>query len=345
MDNQDVKKLCLDLIHADREEQVVQILKERGFGDDRRYWRHYGDEEANWGRAGNQQQRADYALNEKLVNAVDSRLMLECMLAGISPESDEAPGSMREAVNRFIEKTWSGHLKVSGGRTEEWPPNYRTQVAKSISVFVTGPKGSKPCINIADIGEGQMPEAFPETLLSLGRKNKISVKFVQGKFGQGSTGAARFCGEEKLQLIVSRRHPELLGGKVVSSAYPVHDTDDYWGFTIIRREGEGNIRSPFLSYLAPLDALEPGQGRKGRILRFEAAEMDLFPQGHTAYRHTATYGTLVKLYEYKLKHDSHILRGGGLRSRIDLLLPEPALPMRFHECRGHFKKARSKRKP
>ena len=47
MDNQDVKRLCLDLIDADREEQVVQILKERGFWDNQRYWRYYGDEEAN----------------------------------------------------------------------------------------------------------------------------------------------------------------------------------------------------------------------------------------------------------------------------------------------------------
>ena len=55
MDNQDVKRLCRDLIRADREERVVQILKEREFWNDRRYWRHYGDEESNWGRVGNQQ--------------------------------------------------------------------------------------------------------------------------------------------------------------------------------------------------------------------------------------------------------------------------------------------------
>jgi hypothetical protein len=48
-------------------------------------------------------------VNEKLVNTIDSRLMLECMLAGISPEDEtNAPKSMREAVNRFIEKTWTG---------------------------------------------------------------------------------------------------------------------------------------------------------------------------------------------------------------------------------------------
>jgi hypothetical protein len=173
------KELCLELIHAESEEEVVEILKKRGLWDDPKYWRYYGDDELNWNRAGNQQARSDFAVNEKLVNTIDSRLMLECMLAGLNPEDPAAPQSMREAVNRFIEKTWGGALKVSGGRIEEWPAKFRTQIAEGISVFVTGPKGQKPCVNIADLGEGQTPEAFPETLLSLGKRNKFGVKFAQ----------------------------------------------------------------------------------------------------------------------------------------------------------------------
>lgn len=135
----DAKKLCLELINTDSEDEVVAILKKWGLWDNAAYWRYYGDDELNWNRTGNQQARADFALNEKLVNTIDSRLMLECMLAGIDPEDEaKAPTLMREAVNRFIEKTWSGALKVSGGRVEEWPTKMRTQVAEGISVFVTG---------------------------------------------------------------------------------------------------------------------------------------------------------------------------------------------------------------
>ncbi|MBI4183688.1 MAG: hypothetical protein HY521_06800 [Proteobacteria bacterium] len=336
MENEDAKELCLALIRADGEEEVVKVLQERGLWDDPRYWRYYGDDELNWNRAGNQQARSDFAVNEKLVNTVDSRLMLECMLAGIPPEGLDAPQSTREAVNRFIEKTWTGTLKVSGGRVEEWPPTFRTQVAQNISVFVTGPKGQKPCVNVADLGEGQTPEAFPDTLMSLGKHNKIRVNFAQGKFGQGSTGAIRFCGTRKLQLVVSKRHPSLIGNGAVPTTYPVHETDDYWGFTVVRREGEGmKIRTPFLAYLAPLGAEEAP--RKGRVLRFKADEMPLFPMGDSAYERMVGYGTLVKLYEYDLKTVSNILRRSGLRPKIDLLLPEPALPMRFHECRDHQK--------
>ncbi len=338
VNDQQAEELCMALIQADSEDEVIQILKERALWDDPRYWRYYGDDELNWNRAGNQQGRADFALNEKLVNTIDTRLMLECMLAGIAPEGPDAPSTIREAVNRFIEGTWSGTLKVSGGRVEDWPTDFRRQVADGILLFVTGPKNLKPCVNVADLGEGQTPEAFPHTLLSLGKNNKIKVNFVQGKFGQGSTGAIRFCGKQKLQLIVSRRHPKLLDNQAVSSKYPVHETDDCWGFTIVRREGEGQkVRSPFLSYLAPLDAEGEGRERMGRVLRFKADGLPIFPQGDEAYRRNVAHGTLVKLYEYNLKNVSNILRRDGLRPKIDLLLPEPALPMRFHECREHQK--------
>ena len=41
--------------------------------------------------------------------------------------------------------------------------------------------------------EGQKPEDFPKTFLSLSEKNKEGIPFVQGKFNMGSTGSLRFC--------------------------------------------------------------------------------------------------------------------------------------------------------
>lgn len=172
--------------------------------------------------------------------------------------------------------------------------------------------------------------------MSLGKRNKFKVRFAQGKYGQGSSGAIRFCGKNKLQLLISRRHPGLLNNPAVRADYPKHADDDRWGVTVVRREGEGlNVPTPFYSYLAPIGAnLNP---RGGRVLRFKADEMPLFPKGDNAYERFVQHGTLVKLYEYNLTTASNILRRGGLRPKIDLLLPEPALPMRFHECREHVK--------
>lgn len=67
------KKLCLELVYADSEEQVVAILDAAGFWDDKCVWRLYGDRENNFSTIGNQQNRPDAALVEKLINSVDAR--------------------------------------------------------------------------------------------------------------------------------------------------------------------------------------------------------------------------------------------------------------------------------
>jgi len=288
----------------------------------------------NWSQAGGQQGRADFALNEKAINSIDAVLTLKCLLEGIDPEGPAAPTSVREAVAKFIEHT--AKLTTSGGRVEDWSVTFRTKVAENISIYTTEAAGSKaatkPSVNIADLGEGHTPEAFPHTLVSLGKKNKASVPFVQGKFCQGGSGAIRHCGAAKLQLIVSRRHPKLIGMANLSSSYPKHDTDDCWGFTIVRREeATATSKIPVLTYLAPVGA--ENNPRNGGVLRFKAPTMPLFPKGDVAYQREVESGTLMKLYAYQLKNTGNIIRRDGLLYKLDLLLPDPALPIRMHECR------------
>jgi hypothetical protein len=334
MDNESAKELCEKLIHADAESEVIDLLKAAGCWDDPNCWRYYGDSELNWSQAGGQQGRADFALNEKAINSIDAVLTLKCLLAGIDPEGSDAPGSIREAVAKFFEH--AAKLSTTAGRVEDWTTDFRTRVAQNISIFTTESSGSrsatKPSVNIADLGEGHTPEAFPSTFVSLGKRNKASVGFVQGKFCQGGSGAIRHCGEHKLQLIVSRRHPQLIGAPHASKTYPRHETDSMWGFTIVRREtATATSKIPVLTYLAPLGAKE--NPRKGRVLRFAAESMPLFPKGDLAYRRSVEWGTLIKLYAYQLKNTGNIIRRDGLLYKLDLLLPDPALPIRMHECR------------
>jgi hypothetical protein len=328
-------ELCRALIHCETENEVVKLLTDAGLWDNPDCWRYYGDNELNWSQAGGQQGRADYALNEKVINSIDSVLMQRCLVAGIDPESAAAPSSIRAAVAKFIE-AGAPQLKTSGGRVEDWPITFRRQVAENISVFATEPANStsrvKPCVNIADRGEGHTPEAFPVTFVSLGKRNKVGIQFVQGKFCQGGSGAIRHCGGHKLQLVVSRRDPQLISSAVVSSSYPKHTTDNQWGFTIVRREkAANNSKMPVLTYLAPLDAKE--MPRKGRVLRFTADMMPLLPEGDVPYKKNVASGTLIKLFEYQLKNTGNIIRRDGLLHKLDVLLPEPALPVRLHECR------------
>lgn len=321
MTSAETQQLCLDLLHADTEEEVVQILTRAGYWDTTSAWRLYGDRDTNQSPIGNQQDRPEAALVEKIINSVDARLLNECLVAGIDPESPSAPQSITEAVTRFFKLP---------GRLSEWLKKDRTAMADGITLAATGirpPESGNPCFTISDAGEGQTPERMPETFLSLDKKNKQRVPFVQGKFNMGGTGVLPFCGERKLQLVLTRRNPAILNGKFA------HPSDDQWGFTIVRREVPADRpRATVYKYLAPVGAEEKPGG--GGVLRFAAASLPIFPEEDQPYARHATWGALVKLYEFQVTGRSNILLKSGLLRRLDLLLPDIALPIRLHECRG-----------
>jgi hypothetical protein len=73
-------------------------------------------------------------------------------------------------------------------------------------------------ITIYDNGEGQNPDNFEDTFLSLLQGNKNEIHFVQGKYNMGGSGAIIFCGKKSYQLIASKRF----------------DGSGNFGFTLIR---------------------------------------------------------------------------------------------------------------
>jgi hypothetical protein len=174
VNEKDTKDLCLKLIVADSEDEAIRILRQYGLWDDASLWRYYGDNELNWSQAGAQQARSDFALNEKAINAIDSLLTLLCLLEGIDPEGPDAPRTIRAAVAKFIEQSQGPLLRTTAGRVEDWPRAFRSKIAENISIFTAEPAGSgrgtRPSVCIADLGEGQTPEAFPSTLVSLGQR-------------------------------------------------------------------------------------------------------------------------------------------------------------------------------
>jgi hypothetical protein len=326
MNNGQIRDLCIALLHAETEDEVIGLLKNTGFWDNSAVWRHYGDLENNWGQGGNQQSLAEAALVEKIVNSVDARLINECLERGIDPKSEDAPKTIRQAVARFFEGG-TGTKLATGGLIEEWSDDKIREVAQGITLCGTG---MRPIMNltITDSGEGQTPRKVPLTILSLSKSNKMYIPFVQGQFNQGGTGALRFCGKHNLQLVISRRNPNLLG--------PDPDDDDNnWGFTVVRRERpEGSRKNSILSYLAPVGVGDAHPDRRGDILSFAAATMKIYPDKDIPYGREAGHGTCVKLYDYKyLGERSNIIRGRSILSRLDLLLPEIALPIRIYEFR------------
>ena len=325
----DPQDLCQKLIQADTETDLIHLLRDAGYWDRPELWRYYGDVENNWGQSGNQQSLAEAALAEKIVNAIDARLLNECLVRGIDPQSESAPISIRAAIAQFFEGG-SGDKMSIGGYIEEWGTNQISKVDQGITLCATGVRPKLLNITIADCGEGQTPDRLPETILSLTRSNKMYVPFVQGQFNQGGTGALRFCGEHNLQLVVSRRNPTL---------FPQNGNrrDQHWGFTIVRRERpKGGRRNSVYTYLAPIGVGTSYEDHHGAVMSFGADSFAIFPGNNGPYDRQASYGTAIKLYEFNYRGErSNILRGKSLRSRLDLLLPEIALPVRIYEYRSN----------
>ena len=322
------EELCLALMNADAESEVISLLERCGYWDDPSAWRYIGDNEANWSTIGNQQGDPIAALAEKFINAIDSVLMDLCYAADIDPKGPDAPPSIREAVARFVEQAPNPKADHTG-RVANWLDTEIREYARKITLAVTEGEGAEPSLSIADVGEGQTPDSIPDTFMSLNKRNKVDIPFVQGKFNMGGTGALYFCGHQKLQLLVTRRNPALTG---------TADRDREWGFTVTRREATG-ARSSVFTYLAPVGA--QASPRKGGVLSFLRGAMPLLPEASKDVRHAyvreVSQGSLIKLYEYDFSPKSNIVfTRKGLRQKIETFLPELALPFGVFECRARY---------
>ena len=299
------------LLKADTEAEVIAILKFAGYWDDPNVWRFYGDQPENWATVGNQQSRAEQALIEKAMNSIDTKLVAAALTKGIPIHGAEAPRSIFKARDLLFGEELKNIEKLS----------------HSITIAATG-KRARPSITIVDDGEGQTPSGMPETILSLHKGNKNLIPFVQGKFNMGGSGVLEFCGvEHNVELVLSKRNPKLLPNGAT-------DSDAHWSFTIVRRE-DPSLASPRASrftYLAP----GPTDAKGNRaLLSFAAPQLPIFPVKNQPYTREAEWGTLFKLYEYGIRASTNMMLEGGLMGRVRILLPEPALPIRFHECRDY----------
>jgi len=110
-----------------------------------------------------------------------------------------------------------------------------------------------------------------------------------------------------------------------------------WSWTVIRREDpeKGGRRTSRFTFLAPAEADDEG---RRKLATFDAPTLPIFPEQNRPYARESAWGTLFKLYEYDLRAKTNVIRTDGLMQRVRVMLPEPALPVRFHECRefrGH----------
>lgn len=308
-----MEKLFWQLFNADSEDEVNKIVNSNKLFDDTNNWEPYGGNVGNFGTFESQQNHPVPALIEKITNSIDATLIKDCKINRIDPKSQDAPKSMNEAVEKFY--------NVKDGEIGELTNKERRELAENIQIIATGDK-TQPCITIYDAGEGQIPEEFENTFLSLQKNNKTSIHFVQGKYNMGSTGAVVFCGDKKHQLIASKRNIELNDGN-----------DSEFGFTLVRRhplskeEIEADARTTYYEYFCP----------NKQIASFSIKEIDL-----GLYNRKFTSGSIVKLYSYQLPRGSRSDVTLDLWRDLNQYMYHLPLPISVYEKRDYRGKTPNK---
>ncbi|MCY3864015.1 MAG: hypothetical protein OXG68_01105 [Chloroflexi bacterium] len=292
------EELFWQLYKCKTEQEIDKLIRQRQDVFDQSNWRPLGGNSDFFGVVENQQSSPVAALVEKLTNAIDAVLMRRCYEEGIDPKSADAPESVEEAVHRFFPKHSYWDLR-----------DPRNEQARSIQVLADGTR-SNTSIVVYDDGEGQHPEKFEETFLSLLQGNKRKIPFVQGRYNMGGTGAIVFCGKKRYQLIASKRY----------------DGTGKFGFTLIRerpRYDEEYDEGSEYQYLLLDDA----------IPAFDIDELEL-----GLHRCRFRTGTIVKLYSYDVHGNRHFIR--AMSPSLNQFLFEPALPYTIVESERRYKRSK-----
>jgi DNA modification methylase len=286
------KELFLKLFNAKDETELAAIIDKNPSIFDNSNWKPLGENKSNYGVVKNQQANPIAALIEKVTNSIDAILTKECYAKGIDPKSDTAPKSMDDAIETFFPKNNWDLQQMKRAQAEEiqviadgkGPRNQKNQHPTSVIIY--------------DNGEGQHPEKFESTFLSLLRGNKNDIHFVQGKYNMGGSGAVVFCGKKRYQLIASKRYTN----------------DGEFGFTLVRehpKTEEDKAKETWYEYLM-ID---------GQIPSFPINELDLGLEN----RKFKT-GTIIKLYSYQFPK-GYSAFAQDLNQSINEYLFSPALPV------------------
>ncbi|MBN9499305.1 MAG: hypothetical protein J0H39_21325 [Alphaproteobacteria bacterium] len=302
----EARVICRRLLDAESEAAVQEIVESIPEMRDQRNWKPLDGRETNFNVTSNQASDGGKALTELMTNMVDAVLTKYALKAGINPKGKNAPPTMHAAVDKLIKKLRGGKL-TNLDHNDPW---LRDFAQANLVIGVTGAKSRRaglPCYTFVDNGEGQSPDNFESTFLSLSTGNKKDIPFVQGKYNMGSSGVLGYCGMRWFKLIVSRRY----------------DGKKPWGFTLMRKRPGGGM--PVAEYFVLPN---------GGIPSFEEDALYPFIKGDGKRYdgvHLAT-GTVIKLYDYQI--GSRFSSGfKGSREALNENLVETILPFRILDFR------------
>lgn len=282
-----LKALFESLYNCKTESDIDNLISVNSYLSNTENWFPIGQNESNFSIIENQQSNPIAALVEKVTNSIDATLMKKCLELGLEPKSKEAPKSMDEAIDIFFPDNKNWDLNT-----------FRRNQAENIQIIADGPTKQSSVI-IYDNGEGQHPEDFENTFLSLMRGNKNEIHFVQGKYNMGGSGAIVFCGTKGYQLIGSKRY----------------DGSGNFGFTLVRehplsKDELETKKNTWYEYLK-ID---------NQIPAFDIAEFDL-----KLLNRKFKTGSIIKMYSYQMKGISGFAQ--DLNQSLNEFLFKPVLPV------------------
>ena len=308
------EKICMALLRAESEAEVLEIIENTPEMQNPDNWHPLDNRDTNFNQTSNQSSDGAKALTELMTNMVDAMLMRKCLEDNCDPKDKEkAPKTMYEAAQKYFGQDDGGLASLSP--QDPWVKEFNKQ--NNLVVAITGSskiKDGRPCFTFIDKGEGQKPDDFPHTFLSLSERNKRDISFVQGKYNMGSSGVLEYCGKRWYKLIISRRYDNLSD----------------WGWTLIRQRPTEKDDLPISEYFYP-DKNIP-QFCQQKIIPLINKEKEEFED---VYLET---GTIVKLYDYRTQKFPSIPK---LREVFLGNLVETVLPFNLLDCRAKPEPKRS----
>ena len=296
--------LCMKILRAESEEEVLQIIKNNAGMAKKENWRFIDNRDTNFNIVKNQATTGGKAATELITNMVDAMLTKHCLEKGVDPKGKKAPKTMYDAVDKFVQNMNGGRIVKED---EKWLRNFSK---KNLVIGITGrAKGGNPCFTFADNGEGQHPQDFENTFLSLSAKNKSEIPFVQGKYNMGSSGVLSFCGEYWFKLIISKRY----------------DKSGKWGWTLVRKRPISKESEMLVAeYYAPAGVI-PEFKKEKEIYPFRTRDKKEYKD------FSLGSGAIVKLYDFYTGKGFTGFRGA--RESFVENLVETILPFRILDFR------------
>ena len=298
---------CYRILQAESEREVAEIVEsvpELGRAEN---WHPIDGRETNFNVVTNQAATGGKALTELCTNMVDAVLLKHAYLKGIDPTGPDAPQSVISGVRDLVRLpgVHSGILFEADSGSDKGMQEF---AEKNLVIGVTGGKprkGEPLCITFVDNGEGQQPEDFEVTFLSLSSGRKSAIPFVQGKYNMGSSGVLGYCGRRWYKLILSRRF----------------DSSGKWGWTLVRRKPGGGM--PVAQYYRP---------QRGAIPSFSASVIHPLcrADGQLDQKVHISTGTIVKLYDYTMESGVSFRH---IREALNENLVSTVLPFRLMDYR------------